>query len=65
MARVNLSNGDIVEVELVIPPNYKYNDDTRNDFIHVFDTGAVSDVEIESALRRGWARSLGKVGEWR
>lgn len=64
MARVNLSNGNIVEVELVIPPNYKYNDDMRNDFIHEFDMGTVSDVEIESALRRGWARSH-KVGEWR
>lgn len=65
MPRVNLSNGDIVEVELVIPPNYKYNDDMRNDFIHEFDTGTLSDAEIQSGIRKGWARSLGKVGEWR
>lgn len=65
MARVNLSNGDIVEVELVIPSNYKYNDDARNDFIHEFDTGTLSDAEIQNGIRRGWARSLGKVGEWR
>lgn len=65
MARVNLSNGDIVEVEPVIPPSYKYNDDRRNDFIHEFDTGTLSDAEIQSGLRKGWVRSLGKVGEWR
>lgn len=62
--RIRLSDGDIIEVELVIPPNYKYNDDRRNDFIHGFDTGTLSDAEIERALRKGWVRSLGKVGEW-
>lgn len=56
--RITLSNGDWVEVELVVPANYKYDDDYRNDFIHNFDTGTLSDSQIESALRRGWVRRV-------
>lgn len=63
--RIHLSDGDIIEVELVIPRDYKYDDFDRNDFIHEFDTGTLFDEQIEAALRKGWVRSLGKVGEWR
>ena len=48
--RIHLSDGDIIEVELVIPRDYKYDDFDRNDFIHEFDTGTLFDEQ---------------VGEWR
>lgn len=56
--RVHTSDGDIVEVELVVPRNYKYDDEDRNDFIHGFGVGTVSDREIALAIRKGWARRV-------
>ena len=64
MRRVNMSDGDIVEVKLVIPSGNKYDNEDRNDFIHGFGTGEFSDRQIESAIQRGWARKGRKVGEW-
>ncbi len=63
--KIHAANGDIIEVELVVPANYKYEDENRNDFIDGFGTGTISDSQIESAIRRGWAKKVGKVGEWR
>lgn len=54
--RIHLSDGDIVEVEVIVPSNYKYDDEDRNDFIHGFGVGTVSDRQVESAIRRSWAR---------
>lgn len=62
--RVRMSDGDIMEVE-VLTSNYKYNNDERNEFIHAFDVDALSDRQIESGIRKGWARTLDKVGEWK
>lgn len=62
--KVRMSNGDIMEVE-VVTANYKYNNEERNEFIHAFDVDALSDKQVESGVRRGWARTLDKVGEWK
>lgn len=62
--RINTSDGDIIEVALVVPRNYRYDDIDRNDFIQRFDTGAAFDEEIEEALDKGWVRKIRKVGEW-
>ena len=56
--RIHTSDGDIIEVECVVPYNYKYNDEERNDFIHGFGVGTVSDREVERAIERGWARRV-------
>lgn len=63
--RIQAFNGDIIEVELNMPGNYKYDDEERNDFIQGFDTGTASDKEVEMAIRKGWARKIQKVGEWK
>ncbi|EOS52176.1 hypothetical protein FMM75_18000 [Lachnospiraceae bacterium MD335] len=62
--KVRMSDGDIMEVELVLS-NYKYNNEDRNEFIHAFDVDALSDRQVESGIRKGWARTLDKVGEWK
>lgn len=62
--KVRMSDGDVMEVELVLS-NYKYNNEDRNEFIHAFDVDALSDRQIESGIRKGWARTLDKVGEWK
>lgn len=62
--KVRMSDGDIMEVELVLS-NYKYNNEDRNEFIHAFDVDALSDRQVESGIRKGWARTSDKVGEWK
>ena len=62
--RIHTSNGDIIEVELIVPRNYDYSDEERNDFIQRFDTGTAFDKEIEFAIRKGWVRKICKTGEW-
>lgn len=62
--KVRMSDGDIMEVE-VVTDNYKYNNEERNDFIHAFDVDALSDKQIERGIRKGWACTLDKVGEWK
>ena len=62
--RVRMSDGDIMEVE-VITSNYRYNNEERNEFIYAFDVDALSDRQIENGIRKGWARTLDKVGEWK
>ena len=56
--RIHTSDGDIIKVETIVPSNYKYDDDERNDFIHGFGVGTVSDREVERAIERGWARRV-------
>lgn len=62
---IHASNGDIIEVELIIPDNYRYDDEERNDFIQGFDTGTVSDRQIEMCIKRGWVEEIQKTGEWK
>lgn len=59
------SDGDIIEVELVIPGGYKYDDEERNDFIQGFDTGTAFDRQIEMCIKKGWVRKIRKTGEWK
>ena len=63
--KVDMSDGDIIEVALIVPGNYRYDDVDRNDFIQGFDTGTATDREVERALDKGWARKIRKVGEWK
>lgn len=57
-AKINTSDGKIIGVELIVPSNYKYDDEDRNDFIHDFGTGTLSDGEIEEAIEKGWVRRV-------
>lgn len=44
------------DFELIIPSNYHYDDEERNDFIQSFDTGTVSETQIDKALKKRWIR---------
>lgn len=59
------SDGDIIEVELVIPDGYRYDDEERNEFMHGFVTGTVGDKQIEMCIKKGWVERIGRTGEWK
>lgn len=55
---ITLHDGDMIRVELIVPSNYKYDNEERNEFIQGFDTGTASDREVERAIRKGWVRKI-------
>ncbi|MCI9175853.1 MAG: hypothetical protein HFH49_13100 [Lachnospiraceae bacterium] len=59
------SDGNIIEVELVIPDDYKYDDEERNEFMQGFVTGTAFDRQIEMCIKKGWVEEIRKTGEWK
>ena len=43
------------EIEVIVPNDYKYDDEERNDFIDAVCSRTVTDNQIDEALRKGWA----------
>lgn len=55
--RIQTSDGDRITVRLVVPSNYKFDDEERNDFMHRFGEG-VWEKEVERALEKGWVERV-------
>ena len=57
-------DGDVWEVEISVPRNYKFDNEDRNQFLENWSGETASDREIEDAISKGWARKIRKTGEW-